>query len=61
VNELSFKQHDKREVISSRVNSFTLLAAVTEAWYMALAHSAPGRDLLDEQGRVEAAMNSELF
>ena len=30
VNEVSFKQHDKREVIGSKVNGFTLLAAVTE-------------------------------
>jgi hypothetical protein len=37
VNEVSFKQHDKREVIGSKVNGFTLLelrrSAFVDAWY----------------------------
>jgi hypothetical protein len=31
VNEVSFKQHDKRQVIGSKVNGFTLLAMLTVA------------------------------
>jgi hypothetical protein len=54
VNEVGLKQHDKREVIGSKVNGFTLLALLAipqsrEAWYNL-------GDWLDEQGRVEAAI-----
>ena len=55
MNEVSFKQHDKRKVIGSKVNGFTLLALLAirhsrEAWYNL------GDFLLDEQGRSEAAI-----
>jgi tetratricopeptide (TPR) repeat protein len=54
VNEVGLKQHDKREVIGSKVNGFTLLALLAipqsrEAWYNL-------GDWLDEQGRSEAAI-----